>query len=127
MDQGMHQVVVIDETVVHVEQLVKALRSHHIVVLNCIMRGTAQKLQKDAELMMKNWSHEGPDVYYNEFEIKIEGERWFAPTMTHSELNDLNLTDTWNLVQRAMEIWVARGRANHFIYTNRTRDTQPSE
>ncbi|MDU9393137.1 hypothetical protein [Pseudomonas sp. zfem002] len=117
----MHQVLVIDDAVVYVEQLVMALTSHHIVVVNCIMRGTAEKLRHEAEQVMKQSKSEGPYVDYNEFKITVEGEVWFAPTMAHSELNDLNLDDTWSLVERAMQVWVSRGQANRFLYTNRAR------
>lgn len=123
---GIHQVLVIDDALVHIEQLVMALRSHHIVVLNCTMRRTAEKLRYEAEQVMKRSTREEPYVDYNEFEIIVETERWFAPTMSHSELNDLSLADTWSLVECAMRVWVSRGRPNHFLYTNRTRTVAAS-
>jgi len=125
-EHGMHQVLVIDDAIVDIEQLVMALRSHHIVVLNCTMRRTAEKLRHEAEQVMSRSKREEPYVDYNEFEITVEAERWFAPTMSHSELNDLNLADTWNLVERAIRVWVSRGRANHFLYTNRSRTVAAS-
>lgn len=97
----MHQVLVIDDAVVPIEQLVMALRS----LLNCTMRRTAEKLRYEAEQVMKRSKREEPYVDYNEFEIIVDAERWFAPTMSHSELNDLSLADTWSLVERAMRVW----------------------
>ncbi|URM27070.1 hypothetical protein LLY42_24945 [Pseudomonas frederiksbergensis] len=114
----MHQVAVLDHAVIEVSELVDALKAHHVVVMNSLMRGQARELKNKATLAMRRWNGEGPDAYYYEFEVKVAGDRWFAPTMTHSDRNNLNLFETGKLVQRAMEVWVARGSALHFLYTN---------
>lgn len=114
----MHQVAVLDHAVIEVSELVDALNDHHVVVMNSLMRGQARELKNETTQGMRRWNGKGPDAYYYEFEVKVAGDRWFAPTMTHSDLNTLNLADTGKLVQRAMEVWVARGSALHFLYTN---------
>lgn len=115
----MHQVAVLDHAKIEVSELVEAFEAHSIVVINSIIdRDRAHVLRDETTLAMKSWNGTGPDVYYNEFEVIVGDQRWWAPTLTHSDRNNLDLSDTRKLVQRAMETWVARGCAFHFVYSN---------
>lgn len=114
----MYQAVVMNHTVIDVEDLVEELNDHHVVILNSIMDERASQLRDQAEEAMKNWRGKGPSVYYYQPGIVIEGDPWWIPTFTHSTKHHLNLSDTTRLVQRAVETWRARGSAERFLYSN---------
>lgn len=114
----MYQAVVLNHTVIDVEDFVDELNDHHVVVLNSIMDERASQLREQAEAMMKNWRGEGPSVYYYQPRIFIEGDPWWIPAFMHSTKHQLNLCATTRLVQRAVEMWRSRGSAERFLYTN---------
>ncbi|MFJ3449680.1 hypothetical protein ACIPM0_15875 [Pseudomonas sichuanensis] len=118
----MHQVAVLNNTTIYIEDLVKRLDDHHIVVINSTMREQAQGLRDKAVRAMQDWKDRGPIIIYSEFEVVVSPHlRWFAPTIWHAGNNELNLSQTGRLVERAVQIWVARGSANQFLYTNRAQ------
>jgi len=116
----MYQVFINDDADVEVDELLKLLRVHHVVVLNAFMRIQARNMRKLASDAIKNWNGTGPHVHLFDFELPINGERWFALTFTHSTRNLLTIEQTHRLVERAVLKWVERGMANNFLYTNRT-------
>lgn len=118
----MHQVAVLNGIIFETGELVKKLNDHHIVVINSTTRKQALKLQHQVIEAMRDSKGRGPDVIYSEFEVSISPhERWFAPTLSHAERNELDLANTARIVQRAIKVWADRGSAKRFLYTNRTR------
>jgi hypothetical protein len=114
----VHKVIVLAHTEIGVSDLVDSLKADSIVVVNSIDRDRAHILRDETTLALKDWSGTGPDVYYNEFEISVDDQRWWAPTLTHSDGNIFELSEIQKLVQRAMEIWIAKGCPHHFVHSN---------
>lgn len=124
----MYQAVILNYSIIDVEDFVAELNDHHVVVLNSIMDERAKQLRDLAEEAMRDWRGEGPSVFYYDLGIVIEGDPWWIPTFTHSTKHHLNLSDTTRLVQRAVETWRTRGSAERFLYTNSvTRGLTDSE
>jgi len=115
----MYQAVVLNHTVIDVRDIVDDLNDHHVVVLNSVMDDTASQLRKQAEAEIKNWRGEGPSIYFYQPRIMIDGDPWWLSTFMHSTKHQLNFFETTKLVQRAIEIWISRGSAERFLYTNR--------
>lgn len=116
----MHQVAVLDSIIFEAHELAKNLNDHHIVVINSTMRLKALKLENQIVRALQDSKGRGPDIIYNEFEVFLSPhDRRFVPTLWHPELNTLNLASTHRIVQRAMEVWAARGFPNRFLYSNR--------
>lgn len=116
----MYQVMVLNHTGLDIRELVKELNTHHIVVINSTMRKQAKALHQQVLLAMRDWRGNGPTIIYSEFEVVVSPhQRWFAPTLWHSDLNELDLTDTGRIVERAIQTWSARGSGDRFLYTNR--------
>jgi len=115
----MYQAVVLNHTVIDAETIVDELNDHHVVVLNSIMDETVDLLRQQAQDKMKNWRGIGPAIYYYQPCLMIEGDPWWIATLMHSTKHALNLNETTRLVQRAVEIWISRGSAERFLYTNR--------
>jgi hypothetical protein len=114
----MYQAVVLNYSIIDVEDFVAELNDHHVVVLNSIMDERASQLRIQAEAEMKNWRGNGPSVYYYQPRIWIEGDPWWISTFMHSTKHNLNLSETTRLVQRAVETWRTRGSAERFLYAN---------
>jgi hypothetical protein len=120
----MHQVAVLNRIIFEADELAQILNEHHIVVINSTACRQAQELEHQVLRAMQDSKGRGPDIIYSEFEVVLSPyERWFAPTFWHPERNHLNLENTGRIVQRAMEIWAARGSPNRFLYTNRARSS----
>jgi len=115
----VHQAVVLNHTVLDVEDFVDELNDHHVVVLNSIMDERAGELRNQAEAKMKNWRGNGPSIYFYQPRIMVEGNPWWISTFMHSTKHQLNFCETTRLVQRAVETWRSRGSAERFLYTNR--------
>lgn len=114
----MHQVFISDDAEVEIDELLVLLKAHCIVVLNAVMRTQARDIRKLANAAIKDYRGEGPHVHLFEFEVPMDNERWSMPTLTHSIRNQLNIEQTYRIVDRATRVWVDRGMANHFLYTN---------
>lgn len=118
----MHQVAVLDSIIFEAHELAKSLNDHHIVVINSTMRLQALKLEDQIVRALQDSKGRGPDIIYNEFEVFLSPhDRRFVPTLWHPERNTLNLASTHRIVQRAMEVWAARGSPSRFLYTNRAQ------
>ncbi len=114
----MHEVFISNDAEVEIDELLALLKAHCIVVLNAVMRTQARDIRKVASAAIKDYRGEGPHVHLFEFEVPIDTERWSMPTFTHSTRNQLDITQTHRIVDRATRAWVDRGMANHFLYTN---------
>jgi len=116
----LHQVFISDDAEVEIDELLVLLKAHCIVVLNAVMRTQARDIRKLASAAIKDYRGEGPYVHLFEFEVPMDNERWSMPTLTltHSTRNQLNIEQTHRIVDRATRVWVDRGMANHFLYTN---------
>jgi hypothetical protein len=114
----LHQVFISDDAEVDIDELLTRLNAHHIVVLNAVMRTRARDIKKLASAAIKGYRGEGPHVHLFEFEVPMDNERWSMPTFTHSTRNQLDIEQTHRIVDRATRVWVDRGMANHFLYTN---------
>lgn len=114
----MHQVFINDDAEVEIDELLDWLKAHRIVVLNAVMRTTARDIQKRASEAIKDYRGKGPHVHLFEFEVLMNNERWSMPTFTHSARNLLDIAQTHRIVDRATRVWVDRGMANNFLYTN---------
>jgi len=122
----LHQVFISDDAEVEIDELLILLNAHHIVVLNAVMRTQARDIRKLASAAIKDYRGEGPHVHLFEFEVPIDTERWSMPTFTHSTRNQLDIEQTYRIVDRATRVWVDRGMANHFLYTN-SKKTQTED
>ncbi|MNI44536.1 hypothetical protein D3C73_989160 [compost metagenome] len=114
----MHQVFISNDAEVEINELLTLLNAHHIVVLNAVMRTQARDIRNLASAAIKDYRGQGPQVHLFEFEVPMDTERWSMPTFTHSKRNQLNIEQTHRIVDRATRVWVDRGMANHFLYTN---------
>jgi len=114
----MYQAVVLNHTVIDVEEFVDELNDHQVVILNSIMDERAGELRNQAEIEMKNWRGVGPAIYFYQPRIVIEGYPWWISTFMHSTKHPLNFCETTRLVQRAVETWISRGSSERFLYTN---------
>ncbi|WP_338525631.1 hypothetical protein NUH87_08740 [Pseudomonas batumici] len=111
----MQTVVVLDDTLIEVEDLVGSLKAHGVVVLNSVMRGYAQKLKGEAVSAMRLWNDEESVINYLELQLTVAGEISFVPTMFFSRVHSYGSTSP-ELVGRAMEAWVAKGTPSFYLY-----------
>lgn len=117
-DYGMYQVLIVNDAEVPARDLAEMLNAHHVVVLNAYMRGQPEKLRDEVRKLFKDRQGRVPHIRYDEPVATLNGEPCWMPTMIHEGLNDLDFFRTQELVRRAVEVWVNRGSANHFLYTN---------
>ncbi|MGP5371044.1 hypothetical protein ACTXN4_26740 [Pseudomonas helleri] len=114
----MHSVFISDDTSVEVDQVLGFIRAHRIVVLNSFMRVQGRELWSLANSRLGLDKAGSGDLQLFEFEILIDGCPWHQATYVRISELTLKLDQLHNLVERAVNKWLERGRSKHFLYTN---------
>lgn len=117
----MHQVLIVNDAEVPASDLAEMLCAYRVVVLNAYMRGQPEKLRDEVMELLKDWRGRAPYIRYDEPLVTVNGDPCWMPTLIHDGLNTLSFFRTQDLVRTAVVAWLARGSANHFLYTNTAR------
>ncbi|PAU64430.1 hypothetical protein BZL41_09975 [Pseudomonas sp. PIC25] len=116
----MQSVVFLDDAEVALDDLVDALETHGVVVLDSMFRGPARVLRDQAVNAMQ-LNNEEEVINHCELEVFVGGELSYVTTFFYSGKHLFHHQRSQCLVERAMAEWVAKGQPRYYVFRDRVR------